>query len=168
MSRTEDPVHDAILCGLRIKSALADFHHPGLDDPGAPTTDRLTLFLLERGILPLEAYDPGSDHSNHREVLARVPFGDGATAHLERRGRDLIAAISMPSTIIARGKFILPGMPRARILGLQTRLASDDGLLLSDVLEGLPPLAMRRITAGANHVSMTYHEDHVPWPVGAP
>lgn len=171
MKAKEDERLDSILCSLAMKSIEGRFHGPS--DPNAipVTTDRLTLFLIEKGILSSDAYDPAMDDPRERYVISRIHFGDHITAHLERRWKtcSIVAALSMPATIITRGRVNISGLPLARVSRLRERIAppgspDGSGITLADLFGGLPALPIRQMRWNDGHASILYQEEVLPWP----
>jgi len=173
--KTSDERLDSILCGLAMKSIEGRFHGPNDPASTGKTTDRLTLFLIEKGILSADAYDPAADDPTARYVISRVHFGDRITAHLERRRLtdSIVAALSMPATIVTRGRVNISGLPLARVSRLSERIAPPGsppgaGITLTDLFEGLPALPIRQIRWYDGHTSILYQEEVLPWPGNPP
>ena len=169
MKAKDDDRLDSILCGLAMKSIEGRIHGPPFPHVRGRTTDRLTLFLIERGVLAADAYDPAADDPNERNVIARVRFAGRFTAHLERRDDSIVAAISMPAAIITRGRVNISGLPLSRVSLLRERITppgtpDGSGITLADLFEGLPSLPIGQMRWHNGHTSILYQEETLPRP----
>ena len=171
MKAKNDERLDSILCGLTIKGNEERIHGPLLPFSGTKRTDRLTLFLIEKGVLCADAYDPAALEPDGRHVISRVHFGDGITAHLEHRRstNSIVAAISMPAAIVTRGRVSVSGLPLSRVTRLNERIAppgspEGPGITLAHLFEGLPALPIRHMRWDGAHTSILYQEEVLPWP----
>lgn len=171
MKAKEDERLDSILCSLAMKSIEGRFHGPPNPNAIPMTTDRLTLFLIEKGILSSKAYDPAMDEPRERYVITRINFGNHVTAHLERRWKtsSIVAALSMPAAIITRGRVKISGLPMARVSQLRERIAPPgspygSGITLADIFNGIPALPIRQMKWIDGHTSILYQEETLPWP----